>query len=399
MTVGHLEILRDERVRTEDPLYLVKNTLSGKYVRLGKAETGYLLEQLNADSPQAEIGEYDKLPEHLQKVLKEKFDEWGFLKDSAETAGKNKRTFDLTKIKLVEFNVEKVIHSVFPVYSKFFSRPSVIIFILMVLACVGIAVYSFIQAAGVPAVSGGTASFTLTFTVSDIVVTAVLLILSMAAHELAHAVVCKKYGGEVKSIGILLFFLIPCFYCDVTDIYKIREAKHRKRVALSGVYVNAFLGVLFLLVAFVLTMFQIIVLPFYYFAVASLIVSIYNLIPLVKLDGYWYLSAALNVTNLMDKGVMMAYATFFDREIIPALQVTNGHRRILAVYGIAALIFKPLFWGYNIYAICTRISMPETVIWFVAGIGALIMLSDFCKTVMHNYRMIKNDYRRLIRMV
>ncbi len=399
MTVGHLEILRDERVRTEDPLYLVKNTLSGKYVRLGKAETGYLLEQLNADSPQAEIGEYDKLPEHLQKVLKEKFDEWGFLKDSAEAAGKNKRTFDLTKIKLVEFNVEKVIHSVFPVYSKFFSRPSVIIFILMALACVGIAVYSFIQAAGVPAVSGGTASFTLTFTVSDIVVTAVLLILSMAAHELAHAVVCKKYGGEVKSIGILLFFLIPCFYCDVTDIYKIREAKHRKRVALSGVYVNAFLGVLFLLVAFVLTMFQIIVLPFYYFALASLIVSIYNLIPLVKLDGYWYLSAALNVTNLMDKGVMMAYATFFDREIIPALQVTNGHRRILAVYGIAALIFKPLFWGYNIYAICTRISMPETVIWFVAGIGALIMLSDFCKTVMHNYRMIKNDYRRLIRMV
>ena len=399
MTVGHLEILRDERVRTEDPLYLVKNTLSGKYVRLGKAETGYLLEQLNADSPQAEIGEYDKLPEHLQKVLKEKFDEWGFLKDSAETAGKNKRTFDLTKIKLVEFNVEKVIHSVFPVYSKFFSRPSVIIFILMALACVGIAVYSFIQAAGVPAVSGGTASFTLTFTVSDIVVTAVLLILSMAAHELAHAVVCKKYGGEVKSIGILLFFLIPCFYCDVTDIYKIREAKHRKRVALSGVYVNAFLGVLFLLVAFVLTMFQIIVLPFYYFAVASLIVSIYNLIPLVKLDGYWYLSAALNVTNLMDKGVMMAYATFFDREIIPTLQVTNGHRRILAVYGIAALIFKPLFWGYNIYAICTRISMPETVIWFVAGIGTLIMLSDFCKTVMHNYRMIKNDYRRLIRMV
>ena len=101
----------------------------------------------------------------------------------------------------------------------------------------------------------------------------------MAAHELAHAVVCKKYGGEVKSIGILLFFLIPCFYCDVTDIYKISEAKHRKRVALSGVYVNAFLGVLFLLVAFVLTMFQIIVLPFYYFAVASLIVSIYNLIP------------------------------------------------------------------------------------------------------------------------
>ena len=399
MTVGHLEILRDERVRTEDPLYLVKNTLSGKYVRLGKAETGYLLEQLNADSPQAEIGEYDKLPEHLQKVLKEKFDEWGFLKDSAEAAGKNKRTFDLTKIKLVEFNVEKVIHSVFPVYSKFFSRPSVIIFILMALACVGIAVYSFIQAAGVPAVSGGTASFTLTFTVSDIVVTAVLLILSMAAHELAHAVVCKKYGGEVKSIGILLFFLIPCFYCDVTDIYKIREAKHRKRVALSGVYVNAFLGVLFLLVAFVLTMFQIIVLPFYYFAVASLIVSIYNLIPLVKLDGYWYLSAALNVTNLMDKGVMMAYATFFDREIIPALQVTNGHRRILAVYGIAALIFKPLFWGYNIYTICTRISMSETMIWFIAGIGTLIMLSDFCKTVMHNYRMIKNDYRRLIRMV
>ena len=221
----------------------------------------------------------------------------------------------------------------------------------------------------------------------------------MAAHELAHAVVCKKYGGEVKSMGLLLFFLIPCFYCDVTDIYKIKEAKHRKRVALSGVYVNAFLGVAFLLLAFILTLFQIIVLPFYYFSLSSLLVSLYNLIPLVKLDGYWYLSAALNVTNLMDKGVLMVYTTLFNRKSISQLQISPINRRLLTAYGIASLFFKPLFWGYNIYAICSRLPLSDTLKWLIAGIGLVIMLSDFFQTIVHDYRFIKNDYKRLVQMM
>ena len=114
---------------------------------------------------------------------------------------------DLTKIKLVECNVERVIHWVYPVYSKFFTRKSLILFCLLLLACVGIVAYSVAQTLSGTVTAEPTIA--LQFSWTDIGITAVLLLFSLAAHELAHAVVCKKYGGEVKSMGLLLFFLIP----------------------------------------------------------------------------------------------------------------------------------------------------------------------------------------------
>ena len=335
--IGHLEIIEDKREGSDELFYLVKNTSSGRYVRLGSSETGYLMERLSG--PALEGSRYsNKIPERLRKVLDEKFEQWGFIGDQSHPEDKSKKHLDLTKIKLVELNVEKVIDTVYPIYSKFFTKTAAVIFIIMAAACIGITAYSVINAFSY----GGSnmSGFTLTFTLSDIIITIVLLLVSLAAHELAHAVVCKKYGGTIRSMGILLFFLIPCVYCDVTDVYKIKNRKQRGKVALAGVYINSFLGTGALLAAFILTYAGIIVIPLYYFAISSILVSLYNLIPLVKLDGYWFLSALLDITNLMDKGVLMAYATFFNREKIDSLKVSSARRRGLAVLGLQYLYYK-----------------------------------------------------------
>lgn len=396
MFVNHLEILPEERGNRSESFYLVKNTASGRYVRLGSAETRYLLQQLRAVQSLPGLEQAQTLTDAQQKLLDEKFQQWGFLQQ--EDGGQvEKKPLDLTKIKLVQFPVERVIQKVYPIYVRFFSRKSLMVFFLLLLACVGVVVYSVAQTGG--ETGAGTPTISLQFSLWDILITVVLLLFSLAAHELAHAVVCKKYGGEVKSMGILLFFLIPCFYCDVTDIYKIRSPKQRAQVALAGVYVNAFLGVAFLLLAFVLTLFGQIVFPFYYFALSNLVVSVYNLIPLVKLDGYWFLSAALQVNNLMDKGFLMAYTTFFHRSALPELRLPAGQRRLLAGYGVAALLFKPLFWGYNLYAISTHLPMEDMVKWGVLCVGVAIMSSDLYRTLRHAGRMIRQDYRRLAQML
>lgn len=396
MFVNHLEIFLDQRGQNPEPFYLVKNTASGQYVRLGGAETRYLLQKLHTAQTLPGLEQAQTLAEPQQKLLDEKFHQWGFLQP-AERQEAEKKPLDLTKIKLVECNVERVIHRVYPFYSKFFTHKSLILFFLLLVACVGIVVYSVAQA-----LSGTVAeepAITIQFSWVDIAITAVLLLFSLAAHELAHAVVCKKYGGEVKSMGLLLFFLVPCFYCDVTDVYKIPSPMHRARVALAGVYVNSFLGVAFLLLAFVLTLFGRVVLPFYYFALSNLVVSVYNLIPLVKLDGYWFLSAVLQVNNLMDKGFLMAYATFFHRSTLPELRMPAGQRRLLAGYGVASLLFKPMFWGYNLYAISTHLPAEDWVKWGLLCVGVAIMVSDFYRTLRHVSGMIRQDYRRLTQMM
>lgn len=405
MKLGHLEIIEDIGGGSEESFYLVKNTNSGRYVRLGGAETGYLLEKFDVEMPASWKGGA-KLPENFRSILDEKFQQWGFLDQESNSEERKKKRIDLTKIKLVEFNMEKVISAVYPIYSKLFTRRAVIVFAVMLAACAGITAYSVISALsyGDSTGSGNTAvgnagGFTLTFSAGDIAVTILLLLLSLAAHELAHAVVCKKYGGSIRSMGLMLFFLIPCVYCDVTDVYKIKDRKQRGRVALAGVYVNSFLGIGALLAAFLLTYAGLIVIPLYYFAISSILVSLYNMIPLVKLDGYWYMSAALNVTNLMDKGVLMAYATFFNRKKMNRLKVPAAKRRGLAVYGIASLLFKPVFWGYNIYIISMRLPVAETAKICIICVCMAVMLWDLLRTLKYDYRLITKDYDRLTQMM
>ena len=130
-----------------------------------------------------------------------------------------------------------------------------------------------------------------------------------------------------------------------------------------------------------LTLFGQVVLPFYYFALSSLVVSVYNLIPLVKLDGYWFWSAMLQVNNLMDKGFLMAYATFFHQKHPARTADACWRRRLLAGYGVASLLFKPMFWGYNLYAISTHLPAEDWVKWGLLCVGVAIMVSDFYRTL------------------
>ena len=47
----------------------------------------------------------------------------------------------------------------------------------------------------------------------ETVVWAWLVMLAVTTlHEFAHGLTCKHYGGEVREIGFLLMFFMPCFY-------------------------------------------------------------------------------------------------------------------------------------------------------------------------------------------
>jgi len=57
-------------------------------------------------------------------------------------------------------------------------------------------------------------------------------------HELAHAVVCKKYGGSIREAGILFVLLTPIAYVDVTSAWRFRSKWQRIFTATAGMYVE-----------------------------------------------------------------------------------------------------------------------------------------------------------------
>ena len=46
-------------------------------------------------------------------------------------------------------------------------------------------------------------------------------------HELAHALTCRHFGGRVTDMGFLVLYLVPCFYCNVSDTYLMKEKRQR----------------------------------------------------------------------------------------------------------------------------------------------------------------------------
>jgi multidrug resistance efflux pump len=121
-------------------------------------------------------------------------------------------------------------------------------------------------------------------------------------HECAHGLTCKHYGGEVHEIGFLLLFLMPCFYCNVSDAWLFKERSKRLWVTFAGGYFELFLWALAVF-AWRLTAPDTLV---NYLALVVLTVCgvqvLFNFNPLLKLDGYYLLSDWLEAPNLHELG-------------------------------------------------------------------------------------------------
>lgn len=168
-----------------------------------------------------------------------------------------------------------------------------------------------------------------------------------ALHEFAHGLACKHFGGDVREMGVLLiYYVLPAFYCNVTDIYRMGRKRERLWVIFAGIYwqlvVSALGGLLWLVAT-----------PYTFLADLSLLVFIggsFNILincnPLIKLDGYYALSQALGVVNLQSRS--SDYARSLLARILgesPARKV-DPHRPLLyASYWVCSILYSViLIW-------------------------------------------------------
>lgn len=164
-------------------------------------------------------------------------------------------------------------------------------------------------------------------------------------HELAHGVACRMFGGEVKEAGVLLLLFTPLAYVDVTSCWRFHCKRQRMIVAAAGMYVELFVAFLGLIAWAQLPSGQCADFCFQVFMTGSITTLLFNANPLMRFDGYYLLSDALNIPNLYSKGM----AWFADRlrgwilgtrpspAICPAAE-----RLTVACYGILAFVWKLL---------------------------------------------------------
>ena len=122
-----------------------------------------------------------------------------------------------------------------------------------------------------------------------------LVIVATTLHEIGHATAARYGGAKPGVMGAGIYVVWPAFYTDVTDAYRLSRAG-RLRTDLGGIYFNA----LFALGAagvYLLTGFE----PLLVVVMVQHFQIIQQLLPFLRLDGYYILSDLTGVPDLFNR--------------------------------------------------------------------------------------------------
>ncbi len=166
------------------------------------------------------------------------------------------------------------------------------------------------------------------------------------SHEFAHGLTCKAFGGRATEVGVLLvYYFLPALYCNVSGMHLIPVRSRRLWVIAAGVWWQLIIGAFAFFSWFILAPHTPLSDIAFIFLFADLVDVIFNANPLIKLDGYYFLSQWLGLPNLMDRS--RAYWRGVLRRILLGEQnreAARYSRRERVIY----LVFGLLSFTYNI---------------------------------------------------
>ena len=178
-----------------------------------------------------------------------------------------------------------------------------------------------------------------------------------------------RAGGKVRRLGMLLLYGSPAFYCDVSQAWRLAP-RRRLWVALAGVRVNITVGAAAAVNAAMLPPG-----PFRQLlsgmTVFNLLLSLLNLCPFVKFDGYVGLAGLLDHPNLRTKA-MAAARDLIGRVIYggrrPVERPTERMAPGWVLYGFGCLLVTPAAVGWAL------LNYEPVLLGTLGTVGAVLLL-------------------------
>ena len=181
------------------------------------------------------------------------------------------------------------------------------------------------------------------FTLNTLIAAWFIVIGTKVIHEYAHGLTCKHFGGRVREMGVMLIFFQPALYCNVSDAWLFEEKYKRIWVTAAGGFVDLLIWALAILAWRICAPDTVLHYVATVIAATATLRTVFNLNPLIKLDGYYLLSDWLELPNLRQRaGAYLRTRLMFNRALPGEARsnLTARERCIYVVYGVLAFVFS-----------------------------------------------------------
>ncbi|MBD9414793.1 biotin/lipoyl-binding protein [Pseudomonas sp. PDM16] len=195
-------------------------------------------------------------------------------------------------------------------------------------------------------------------------------------HEFGHAYMAKRAGCRVQSMGLAFMVLLPMFYTDVSDAWRVNDRRSRLLIGAGGVLAELLLACIALLAWSLLPEGPARTAAFMLASATWITTLAINLNPFMRFDGYFLLSDLWGVDNLQGRG--FALCRWHLRESLfgygePAPEPWSpSMRRRLLWWGYGAWLWRAaLFLGialavyHMFFKVLGIFLMLVELVWFI----------------------------------
>jgi putative peptide zinc metalloprotease protein len=199
------------------------------------------------------------------------------------------------------------------------------------------------------------------------------MVLIKTVHEFGHAYFCRRFGGEVHVMGVMLMIFTPMPYVDATSSWGFRQRWQRVLVGAAGMIVELFVAALATFVWANTGPGTIHSLAYNMMFVASVSTIVFNVNPLLRYDGYYILSDLLEIPNLYQKALLqlkhLAERYGFG---VRKSESPSPHRKEqmwLTIYGLLSNVYRVIVFGGILLFVADRFLLIGIIMAAVCAIS------------------------------
>ena len=224
------------------------------------------------------------------------------------------------------------------------------------------------------------------------------LVLIKTLHEFGHAFVCKRFGGEVHTMGVMLLVFTPLPYMDATSSWSFRSRWDRMLVGAAGMIFEIFTASFAAFVWAYTGPGIVHSIAYNMMFIASVSTVLFNVNPLLRYDGYYILSDLLDIPNLHSRSLMhlrhIAERYLFGCRDSSSPAQTLKEASWLTVFGVLSGIYRVIVFTVIILFVADRFLLAGLIMGCICVISwGVVPLLRFVTYLLSDPRLARTRSR------